>query len=46
MERFCKKVGTNNREQAWALAKEDTLAYRDIWRGAAKAPEIRGSLSK
>ena len=30
------EVGTD-REQAWAIAKEDAQACRDSWRGAAKA---------
>ena len=40
MEGFCRRVGTN-REQAWALAKEDAEVYRDSWRSAAMAP-LRG----
>ena len=36
MEGFCRRVGTN-REQAWALAKEDAPVYWARWRGAAKA---------
>ena len=33
----CRRAGTNQ-ERAWALAKEDALAYRDNWRGAARYP--------
>ena len=35
--------GWKHREYAWALAKEDALAYRDSWRGAAKAPATEGA---
>ena len=35
-----------NKEQAWALAKEDAEAYRDSWRGAAKAPAAGGASSR
>ena len=45
MEGFCRMVGTN-REQAWTLAKEDALAYRDSWRGAAKARAAGGASSR
>ena len=45
MEGFCRKVGTN-RERAWALAKEDALAYQDNGRGEAKAADIRGASSR
>ena len=45
MEGFCWRVGTN-REQGWTLAKEDALAYRDSWRGAAKAPATGGASSR
>ena len=37
MEEFCRRFGTD-KEWAWALDKEDVLAYRDSWRGAAKVP--------
>ena len=42
IKEFCRRVGSD-REQAWALAKEDALAYRDSWRGAANAATIRGA---
>ena len=45
MEGLGRRVGTN-REQAWALAKEDAEAYRDSWRGAAKAPAAGGASSR
>ena len=34
MEGFYRRVGIY-REQAWALVKEDALAYRDSWRASA-----------
>ena len=42
IEGFCRRVGTD-REQDWALTKEDALAYRDMWRGAAKRPSLGAS---
>ena len=45
-EKLKSRFPLTHREQAWTLAKENALAYRDCWRGAVKALATAGANSR